>query len=203
MTRERLPGVRTMDATKPIEPTMQVPGLDETAQRQAIKVLQNRLNSLIDLHLTLKHVHWNVVGRNFIAVHEMLDPQVDAVRDMSDTVAERIATLGGAPRGTPGYVASERSWSDYRLDRADSAEHLAALDISLDGVVGDHRRGLEILESVDAVSHGMLLDQTEQLEKIQWFVRAHLEDAGGHLAHEGARGEREAAERAREEANAG
>jgi len=27
----------------------------------------------------------------------MLDPQVDFVREMSDTIAERIATLGGRP----------------------------------------------------------------------------------------------------------
>ncbi len=32
---------------------------------------------------------------NFISVHKMLDPQVDAVRDMSDAVAERIANMGG------------------------------------------------------------------------------------------------------------
>ncbi len=85
---------------------------------------------------------------------------------MSDRVAERIATLGGAPRGTPGFVASERSWSGSGLDRAPSSQHLAALDVSLDGVIGDHRRGLEILESVDPVSHGILLDQTERLEQI-------------------------------------
>src|SRR3712207_8342276 len=40
--------------------------------------------------LTLKHIHWNVVGPHFIAVHEMIDPQVDAVRLMVDAIAERI-----------------------------------------------------------------------------------------------------------------
>jgi starvation-inducible DNA-binding protein len=51
----------------------------------------------IYLELTMKHIHWNVVGPTFISVHEMLDPKVDFVREMSDTIAERIATLGGRP----------------------------------------------------------------------------------------------------------
>jgi DNA-binding ferritin-like protein len=41
-----------------------------------IGLLQDRLNALNDPALTLKHVHWNVVGPNFIAVHTMLDPQL-------------------------------------------------------------------------------------------------------------------------------
>lgn len=32
-------------------------------------ILRERLSSLIDLSLTLKHVHWNVVGNRFIAMH--------------------------------------------------------------------------------------------------------------------------------------
>lgn len=59
------------------------------------------MNALNDLALTLKHIHWNVVGPHFIAVHTMLDPQVVAVREMADETAERIATLGVAPLGTP------------------------------------------------------------------------------------------------------
>ena len=31
----------------------------------------------------------------------------------------------------------------------------------------------------------ILIDQAGKLEKFQWFVRAHLESAGGKLAHEG------------------
>jgi DNA-binding ferritin-like protein len=42
----------------------------DTAER-VVRLLQDRLNSLNDLALTLKHVHWNVTGPNFNAVaHE-------------------------------------------------------------------------------------------------------------------------------------
>jgi starvation-inducible DNA-binding protein len=66
-----------------------VPGMKNDSAERLISLLQDRLNSLNDLALTLKHVHWNVIGPNFIAVHTMIDPQVDAVRLMADETAER------------------------------------------------------------------------------------------------------------------
>lgn len=158
-----------------------VPGLDDAAAEKTRSMLQERLVALIDLQLTLKHVHWNVVGPNFIGVHEMLDPQVDAVREMTDEVAERIATLGGEPVGTPGYVASTRSWDEYDLLRADVSAHLTKLDAVYNGLIADHRRVLRELEEIDLVSHDMVLEHTEKLELFQWFVRAHLTNADGSL----------------------
>lgn len=170
-----------------------VPGMQQEAADKVADTLQQRLNSLIDLQLTLKHIHWNVVGPNFIGVHEMLDPQVDAVREMTDDVAERIATLGASPRGTPGYVANHRSWDDYSLDRASTLEHLAALDVAYSGVIADHRRAIEEFDDLDLVSQDMLLGQSEKLELYQWFVRAHLEDSSGRLPHAGRDSEQDAA----------
>jgi starvation-inducible DNA-binding protein len=43
----------------------------------------------------------------------------------------------------------------------------------------------------------MLIDQAADLEKFQWFVRAHLENAGGQLTHEGSATEQDAASSAR------
>src|SRR5436190_10175146 len=97
-----------------------VPGMSSDDAAHVVELLQDRLNALNDLALTLKHVHWNVVGPNFIAVHTMIDPQVEAVRAMADTTAERIATLGGSPKGTPGAIVDQRSWDDYSIGRADA-----------------------------------------------------------------------------------
>ncbi len=160
-----------------------VPQLSDSASAGIIETLQQRLVALIDLQLTLKHVHWNVVGMNFIAVHEMIDPQVDSVRLQSDAVAERIATLGGAPKGTPGAVVKMRDWDDYALDRAPSVQHLVALDDVYSGVIADHRRAVDQVSGTDPVTEDLLVGHLGQLELFQWFVRAHLMDASGDVVH--------------------
>jgi len=157
------------------------PGMKKQAADEAIKVLDDRLVALIDLQLTLKHIHWNVVGPNFIGVHEMLDPQVEAVREMSDDVAERIATLGGIPYGTPKSIVDRRRWDEYALGRALVTEHLGALDKVFDGLNADHRQAVETLADLDPVSEDVLTGQLGELEQFQWFVRAHIESASGEL----------------------
>lgn len=171
-----------------------VPGLKQDQAAEVIRVLQDRLHALNDLALTLKHVHWNVVGPHFIAVHTMLDPQVDGVRGMVDNVAERIATLGGSPSGTPGSLVAERRWDDYSIGRDDAIKHLAALDLVYTGVVGDHRGAIEKTGALDPVTEDLLTGQTGGLEQYQWFVRAHLENADGTLSHAGSGGENTAAQ---------
>ena len=178
-------------------PAYTVPGIDVDDAGKVVDLLQNRLDALNDLALTLKHVHWNVVGPNFIAVHTMLDPQVDAVRSMVDATAERIATLGGSPQGTPGGLVGRRSWDDYSLGRAETDEHLGALDLVYTGVIEDHRAAIEATDEPDPVTQDLLIGQSALLEQYQWFVRAHLENAAGVLQTAGATTEKSAARRAR------
>jgi starvation-inducible DNA-binding protein len=174
-----------------------VPGLTEKQGAKIADLLQKQLSTYNDLHLTLKHVHWNVVGPNFIGVHEMIDPQVDLVRGYADEVAERIATLGGSPQGTPGSILKDRTWNDYSVGRDTVQAHLAALDLVYNGVIEDTRKVIDETEKVDPVTQDILIGHSAELEKFQWFVRAHLENAGGGLAHEGASTEKSAAKSAR------
>ena len=173
-----------------------VPGMTTSDGTEVANLLQDRLNALTDLHLTLKHVHWNVVGPHFIAVHEMLDPQVDAVRAMTDDIAERMATLGVAPVGTPGALVAARTWDDYDIGRAGAIEHLGALDVVYTGVIESHRKAIDATEETDPVTQDMLIGQSGQLELFHWFVRAHLESSGGELSTAGATQEKPAAQKA-------
>ena len=184
-----------------IEGGFTVPGLSLENGHQVAKALQDRLHALNDLQLTLKHVHWNVTGRDFIGIHEMLDPQIDAVRLMVDTTAERMATMGVSPIGTPGALVKDRSWDDYDLGRASCEAHLAALDVVYGGVITDHRKAIEVAGEIDPVTEDMLIGQTAQLEQFHWFIRAHIETSDGVLETEGAATEVGAAEQVRDAAD--
>lgn len=156
-------------------------GVDADRSAELTELLQERLSCLLDLQLTLKHVHWNVVGVSFISVHRMLDPQVDAVRAMSDAVAERIATIGGEPLGTPGSIVATRSWDDYDLNRAPTVRHLSALDEVYSAVIADHRAAIDRFGELDPITEDLFIGHTAKLELFQWFVRAHLMDADGDV----------------------
>lgn len=178
-------------------PSTRCPASSARRLYRIIDVLRLRLHALNDLHLTLKHIHWNVVGPHFIAVHQMVDPQVDRVRDMADDVAERIAALGGVAQGTPGSLVKERTWDDYSIGREDAIAHLGALDIVYTGVIEDVRAAIKVVGDIDPATEDLLIEQLRDLEQFQWFVRAHLESAGGTLATARAETEEDAARAAK------
>lgn len=182
-------------------PKYTVPSMTLEEGSEVAGQLQGRLDALNDLALTLKHVHWNVVGPHFIAVHEMLDPQVDGVRAMVDAIAERIATLGGSPVGTPGALVKARSWDDYSVGRAEAIAHLGALDLVYQGVITDHREAADAVEEADPVTNDLLIGQLGDLELYHWFIRAHLESSSGALSTNGATKETTAAQQADAAAN--
>lgn len=173
-----------------------VPGLSTEDGNSVGAELQTLLVAYIDLALTLKHIHWNVVGPAFIGVHEMLDPQVLGVQAMVDAAAERIATVGGSPNGLPGNLVATRTWDDYDLHRADVQSHLAALDLVYAGIIGSARDALDRLDELDPITHDLVVAHVGQLEQYQWFVRAHLEDPAGGFVHSGATEELAAATKA-------
>ena len=121
----------------------------------------------------------------------MLDPQAAAVNELIDQLAERITTLGGSPDGRPGTIVAPAQWDDYSLGRDLVDAHLAALDQVYIGVITSHRDAIDKTEELDPVTQDMLIEQTEALEQFHWFVRAHLEDAGGQLADAGDSTEKE------------
>ena len=144
-----------------------VPGLDEAASEKAIAILQNRLSQEQEAALVLKHAHWNVTGPNFIAVHEMLDPEVEAVLAQADETAERIATLGGTPDGRADAIVRNRTWKSFDAEGRVGTEEY-------DAFIADDRKAIAELDELDVISSNIIQDHVQELEKFQWFMRSHL-----------------------------
>lgn len=156
-------------------------GLDEVTAERVAERLQDQLIALVDMSLTLKNAHWNVVGPGFMAVHELLDDHVEKFRVMADQVAERIATLGGIPSGAPGFIVKRRTWEDYAIGRGVVEAHLGALDKAYDRIISENRQAITDIEPDDVVTADLLTEQAREMELLQWFVRAHLETTSGEL----------------------
>ncbi|MBM6700222.1 DNA starvation/stationary phase protection protein [Bifidobacterium pullorum subsp. saeculare] len=152
-----------------------VPGLDEAASEKAVAILQERLSQEQEAALVLKHAHWNVTGPNFIAVHEMLDPEVESVLAQADETAERIATLGGTPDGRADAIVRHRTWKPFDVEGRQSTEtYLKALIEYYDAFIAADREAIAELDDLDLVSSNIVQDHVAQLEKFQWFMRSHL-----------------------------
>jgi len=157
-------------------PYRQQPSTFDPATRERVTAtLQDRLTALIDAGLTFKHIHWNVAGPGFMAAHEFLDDQTAQLRAMTDETAERIATLGGTPKGLAGVVARSRKTLDYKVMQGSVAEHFAALAKMLELIISDHRWSIDQMEQDDVVTADLLTTHTGQLELMLWFVRSHLD----------------------------
>lgn len=161
-------------------------GMDTGDAEKVGTILQVRLASLIDLSLVLKHVHWNVIGPGFIAIHELMDHQTDVTREMVDEAAERISTLGGVAAGLAQQVVDLGAREDqYALGRAPVMAHLGALDKVYEKVGARHRDAIEQVSGLDPISEDLLVSQTRRLELNHWFIRAHISDTDGRLATQG------------------
>src|SRR6202047_3406325 len=101
-------------------------GIDEVHQFDApedlIQNLQQILVDLIELHLQGKQAHWNVVGTNFRDLHLQLDELVDAARDASDTIAERMRALDAVPDGRSDTVAATTSLPQFPANEVNTGD---------------------------------------------------------------------------------
>ena len=75
--------------------------------------LQKVLVDLIELHIQGKQAHWNLLGSNFRDLHLQLDEIVDAAREFSDEVAERMRAVYLIPDGRSNVVAGGTSLPQF------------------------------------------------------------------------------------------
>src|ERR1700752_5202426 len=110
-THSRLSGVNSSMATKTRRTDAEVQGFQASPELSAN--LQRVLVDLVELHLQGKQAHWNVVGTNFRDLHLQLDELVDAAREASDTIAERMRALDAVPDGRSDTVAAGTSLPEF------------------------------------------------------------------------------------------
>jgi starvation-inducible DNA-binding protein len=143
-----------------------------TASKQLTDDLQKVLVDLIELHLQGKQAHWNVVGKNFRDLHLQLDEIIDAAREFSDVVAERLRALHAVPDGRSDTVAETTTLPEYPNGEVDTAETVDLITARLEAVVGTMREVHDDVDEADPTSADILHGIIEKLEQYAWMVSA-------------------------------
>jgi starvation-inducible DNA-binding protein len=134
--------------------------------------LQKVLVDLVELHLQGKQAHWNVVGKNFRDLHLQLDEIIDAAREFSDTVAERLRALHAVPDGRSDTVAATTTLPEYPNGEVDTAETVDLITVRIEAVVGTMRDVHDEVDEADPTSADILHAIIERLEQYAWMVSA-------------------------------
>jgi starvation-inducible DNA-binding protein len=134
--------------------------------------MQKVLVDLIELHLQGKQAHWNVVGKNFRDLHLQLDEIIDAAREFSDTVAERLRALHAVPDGRSDTVSETTTLPEYPNGEIDTAETVDLITVRIEAVVGTMRDVHDEVDEADPTSADILHAIIEKLEQYAWMVSA-------------------------------
>ena len=126
--------------------------------------------------LSLKQAHWNVKGPHFIALHELFDKLYEEAGDHADTIAERIAALGGNAEGTTQAVVKKTTLAEYPLALTDGLGHVARLADSFAKFGGEVRRAIDTATELrDADTADLFTGLSRELDKSLWFLEAHIQ----------------------------
>lgn len=144
-------------------------------RQNAILLLQARLSDGIDLMGHAKQAHWSVKGAGFFSLHKLFDRIHEEVEGSCDTLAERIAQLGGSAEGTARSVAQRTSLPEYPLSITDGHDHLEALSNSLASFGRSIRQGIaQATEWQDLGTADIFTEISRTIDKNLWFVESHF-----------------------------
>jgi starvation-inducible DNA-binding protein len=140
------------------------------ASQELADHLQQLHVDLIDLHLQGKQAHWNVVGKNFRDLHLQLDEVVEAAREFSDTVAERMRAIYVTPDGRAATIAASTSLPEFPADEVDTGETVDRITAALYAVAGTARTIHDDVDAEDPTTADILHAVLERLEQLAWMI---------------------------------
>jgi starvation-inducible DNA-binding protein len=150
--------------------------IDAKARAELVALLNVHLACHFDLLSQTKQAHWNVKGREFIALHKLFDEFAEGLEGYVDMLAERVTALGGYATGTVRMAAAASLLAEYPTSATDGMDHVRALSeryatqARLVRAAIDETDGLGDKDTAD-----LFTEISRDLDKWLWFLEAHLQ----------------------------
>ena len=130
------------------------------------------------LHALYKKHHWLVRGHTFYSLHLLLDKHADEQRQLIDSVAERVQTLGGIAVGDPRHTA-EITHIPRSPDGVEPVPAMLSrlLDAHESILIEARDAAGRVAAEGDEGSNDLLVSQVIRTGELQaWFLAEHLVD---------------------------
>lgn len=150
-------------------------GVNEKDRHGIADGLSRLLASTFTLYLKTHYFHWNVVGMQFVSLHELFDKQYNELFLAVDVIAERIRALGFHAPGT---------YTEYqKLSLVQEAKSLPPASEMIRELLTDHeiitRNARELFDLAekagDEATLDLITDRLDEHEKSAWMLRSLLE----------------------------
>ncbi|CAI9390338.1 Dps family protein [Microbacterium sp. T2.11-28] len=143
-----------------------------TASKALGDNLQKVLVDLIELASQGKQAHWNVIGTNFRDTHLQLDEIIEAAREFSDTIAERMRALHALPDGRSDTVSASTTLPEFPQGEISTTEVIDLVTVRLEDTVTTCRDVHDAVDEEDPTSADILHAVIEKLEQYAWMISA-------------------------------
>jgi len=144
------------------------------SNQNVINGLNGILADSIVMYQKLHHYHWRVKGRGFYQLHGMFEGFYDEFAEVTDSVAERILMIGGAPLASL-TQALELSAVKEDVTVPDGQRMVANLATDLESFRAKVRGVVEVAdESGDRGTVNLLDPIADGLDKKLWMMEAYL-----------------------------
>jgi len=143
-----------------------------TASKTLSDNLQKVLVDLIELASQGKQAHWNVIGTNFRDTHLQLDEIIEAAREFSDTIAERMRALHALPDGRSDTVSATTTLPEFPQGEISTTEVIDLVTVRLEDAVSTCRDVHDAVDEEDPTSADILHAIIEKLEQFAGMISA-------------------------------
>ncbi|MDJ0600230.1 MAG: Dps family protein [Crocosphaera sp.] len=162
-------------------PTLNI-GLTDEQRYGVIEILNRTLSDLYLLNVKTKKYHWDVVGPQFMTLHELWQEQYETLTESIDATAERIRALGGYPVGTAKGFLELATIKEHPNDLPLATEMVARLAQDHEQIIRNLRQDIDRCseEFHDEGTMDFLTGLMEQHEEMAWMLRSFIEGEQVH-----------------------
>ena len=157
-------------------------GLSEEQRTSIINTLNTILADEHVLYTKLRNYHWNVVGTQFFALHELFEQQYNLVKLKADKTAERVRAYGGHAIGTLTEFLRHARLQERPADYPDALGMVFNLIQDHEALVRNLREDARVCadEYGDVAIEDLLVDLMQEHQQMAWLLRSFIEGEPVH-----------------------